>query len=220
MESFQSRWLVLAVVMVAIVAAPARGQISTPCNASIINSFTPCMNYLTNSSSGGSSSPTTQCCDSLKSLTAGSMDCLCLIFTGSVPFQLPINRTLAISLPRACRMQRVPVQCKATGSPLPAPGPASLGPSASPTSVPSGFSSPSPSPQVSSIPPSSQLTPSGAPESDTTPQSPSVDNTNTPPSTTSGRSDVNPSSSAISSSTFSPSFLLIASALTALLNYY
>ncbi|XP_054792669.1 non-specific lipid transfer protein GPI-anchored 20-like [Prosopis cineraria] len=129
MEHFQPRWfsvVVATVVMVAVMVAPASGQISSPCNTSIINTFTPCMNYLTNSSAGGSSMPTTQCCDSLKSLASGGMDCLCLIVTGSVPFQLPINRTLAISLPRACRMPRVPVQCKASGSPLPAPGPASL----------------------------------------------------------------------------------------------
>lgn len=112
MENFQSKWLVIVLVTMAMVVAPARGQINTPCNASIINSFTPCMNYLTNSSAGGSSTPTTQCCDSLKSLTSGGMSCLCLIVTGSVPFQLPINRTLAISLPRACRMPGVPVQCK------------------------------------------------------------------------------------------------------------
>ncbi|XP_028795399.1 classical arabinogalactan protein 9-like [Neltuma alba] len=220
MESFQPRWFLLVVAMVAVMAAPARGQISTPCNASILNTFTPCMNYLTNSSAGGgSSAPTTQCCDSLKTLTSGSMDCLCLVVTGSVPFQLPINRTLAISLPRACRMPRIPVQCKASGSPLPAPAPSSLGPSASPASAPSGFTS-SPSPQVSSIPPSTPTTPSEAPESDTTPPSSPVDNTNTPPSSTAGRTDLTPSS-AISSSTFSPaSFLLIASALVGLLNCY
>ncbi|KAE8665434.1 putative mitochondrial ribosomal protein L24 [Hibiscus syriacus] len=52
---------------------------------------------------------------------SGSMDCACLIFTASVPIQLPINRTLAISLPQACNMDSVPVQCKAYGTPLPAP---------------------------------------------------------------------------------------------------
>ncbi|KAE8686150.1 Bifunctional inhibitor/lipid-transfer protein/seed storage 2S albumin superfamily protein, putative isoform 1 [Hibiscus syriacus] len=69
----------------------------------------------------GSSSPTQGCCGSLKLLMGSSMDCACLIFTASVPIQLPINRTLALSLPRACNMGGVPVQCKASGTPLPAP---------------------------------------------------------------------------------------------------
>jgi hypothetical protein len=39
---------------------------------------------------------------------------LCLVVTGSVPFGVPINRTLAISLPRACNVPGVPVQCEGT----------------------------------------------------------------------------------------------------------
>lgn len=103
--------LVIAVVAM-VMGAPSYGQISTPCNASILGTFfTPCMNFLTNSSGNGTS-PTTECCSALKSLTSGGMDCLCLIVTGSVPFRIPVNRTLAISLPRACNMAGVPVQCK------------------------------------------------------------------------------------------------------------
>ena len=103
--------LVLAMFMV-ITGAPAYAQISTPCNVSVLSTFfTPCMNFLTSSSANGTS-PTTQCCSALKSLTSGGMDCLCLIVTGSVPFRIPFNRSLAISLPRACNMPGVPVQCK------------------------------------------------------------------------------------------------------------
>lgn len=114
MERGWSWWVGVVVVMALAMGGPGpcRAQISTPCNASVMNSFAPCMNFLTNSTSRGSSSPTTQCCDSLKSLTSGGMDCLCLIVTASVPFRIPINRTLAISLPRACNMPGVPVQCK------------------------------------------------------------------------------------------------------------
>jgi hypothetical protein len=93
-------------------AGPSYAQISTPCNPSTITTvFTPCMSFLTNSSANGTS-PTTQCCTALKSLTSSGMDCLCLIVTASVPFKIPINRTLAVSLPRACNMPGVPVQCK------------------------------------------------------------------------------------------------------------
>ncbi|XP_050204094.1 non-specific lipid transfer protein GPI-anchored 16 [Mercurialis annua] len=106
-------------------------QISTPCTTSMITSFTPCINFITGSSSNGMS-PTTSCCNSLKSLTSSGMDCACLLLTANVPIQLPINRTLAISLPRACKMNGVPLQCKASGTPLPAPGPVLLGPTLPP----------------------------------------------------------------------------------------
>ncbi|XP_027362552.1 non-specific lipid-transfer protein-like protein At2g13820 [Abrus precatorius] len=199
--------LVVVFAMATAMAAPAYAQVTTPCNASMINNlFSPCVNFLTNSSGNGTS-PSAQCCNSMKSLTSGGMDCLCLIVTGNVPFRIPINRTLAISLPRACNMPGLPVQCKS--SPLPAPGPASLGPSLSPVSNPS---SPSLSPEASSVLPS-PVTPSLAPESDTTPplltpSSPSVDS-DTPSATKgSGRSDLTPSS-ATSSYRLLPSFVLI-----------
>jgi hypothetical protein len=104
----------LAIILVIniVMAGPSYAQISTPCNPSTITTlFTPCMSFLTNSSANGTS-PTTQCCTALKSLTSSGMDCLCLIVTASVPFKIPINRTLAVSLPRACNMPGVPVQCK------------------------------------------------------------------------------------------------------------
>ncbi|KAI4345658.1 hypothetical protein L6164_012758 [Bauhinia variegata] len=212
--------IALVFAMVVVMAAPAYTQISTPCNASMINSFSPCMNFLTNSSANGTS-PTADCCNSLKALTSSGMDCLCLIVTASVPFRIPINRTLAVSLPRACNMPGVPVQCKASGSPLPAPGPGSLGPSSSPASSPSATSgfSPSPSPEASSVLPS-PITPTLAPQSDTTPlltpPSPSVAS-DTPSSATGGggRSQLTPSS-AVSSYSFSPYLMLIALGVAAL----
>ncbi|KAI7728246.1 hypothetical protein M8C21_019029 [Ambrosia artemisiifolia] len=170
------RCLVLAlVVALCLKVAPVYSQITTPCSPTMITSFTPCLNFLTNSTTNGSTTPTSDCCNSLKTLTSRGTDCLCLIVTGSVPFQIPINRTLAISLPRACQMPGVPLQCKApAGAPIPAPGPAALGPAQSP-------GSPSTVPEASSpnTTPESNITPAlspPAPESDTTP-------TLTPPST-------------------------------------
>ncbi|KAL9327891.1 hypothetical protein ACSQ67_002894 [Phaseolus vulgaris] len=98
--------------MTMVIAAPAKGQVTTPCNASMINSvFNPCMNFLTNSSGNGTS-PSAECCNSIKSLTSTGMDCLCLIVTDNVPFTIPINRTLGFSLPRACNLPSLPLQCK------------------------------------------------------------------------------------------------------------
>lgn len=90
---------------------PVFGQISTPCTPSMLTTFSPCMNFITNSSTNGTA-PSADCCNSLRSVMSNGTDCLCLIATGSVPFQVPINRTLAISLPRACNMPGVPLQCK------------------------------------------------------------------------------------------------------------
>ncbi|CAK8573697.1 unnamed protein product [Lathyrus sativus] len=197
------------------IAGPTCAQINTPCNPSTLSTlFTPCMSFLTNSSANGTS-PTTQCCTALKSLTSGGMDCLCLIVTASVPFKIPINRTLAVSLPRACKMPGVPVQCKASASPLPAPGPVALGPSPSPASTPSGLSgfTPTPSPQASSDLPSPTSSPL-APQQNTkvpllNPPSPSVDSGTPSTSTTgSGRTSLTPSS-AVASYNVSPSVLLI-----------
>ena len=108
-----TRTIPLLAVAFAVVILPASGQINSPCSPSIIARFTPCMNLLTNSTANGTS-PTADCCDYLRSLTGSGMDCLCLIVTASVPFQLPINRSLAISLPQACNMPGVPVQCRGT----------------------------------------------------------------------------------------------------------
>ncbi|KAL5070072.1 hypothetical protein RYX36_020959 [Vicia faba] len=199
--------LILAINI--FMAGPTYAQINTPCNPSTLSTlFTPCMSFLTNSSANGTS-PTTQCCTALKSLTRGGMDCLCLIVTASVPFKIPINRTLAVSLPRACKMPGVPVQCK---------GPVALGPSPSPASSPSlSGLTPTPSPQASSDIPSPTSSPL-APQQNTnlpllTPPSPSSTST-----TGSGRSSLTPSS-AMTSYNVSPSVLLIALGFVTL-NYY
>lgn len=194
MDHFASLYrLTVVLAVVTVMAAPAYAQITTPCNMSMISStISPCLSFLTNSSGNGTS-PTADCCNAIKTLTSGSKDCMCLIATGNVPFALPINRTLAISLPRACNLPGVPLQCKTSGSPLPAPGPASFGPSLSPASTPSL------SPQASSILPS-PVTPSLSPQPETTnPLSPSA-NTDIPSATPgSGRSDLTPSSAGSSS---------------------
>ncbi|KAL1296300.1 hypothetical protein AAHE18_19G272800 [Arachis hypogaea] len=211
-----ARVVALVLGMLMVTSAPSYAQISTPCNVSALSTvFTPCAGFLTNSSGNGTS-PTAQCCGALKSITSGGMNCLCLLLTAGIPFRIPVNRSLAISLPRACNMPAVPVQCKASGTPLPAP--VAFGPS---PSSPSGFT-PTPSPQASSssdIPPSPSNPPSLAPESDTTsssplqsPASPSVDSgtTSTPASSTeSSRPGLTPSY-AIKPFNAPPSLLFIA----------
>ncbi|WCJ21564.1 Bifunctional inhibitor/lipid-transfer protein/seed storage 2S albumin superfamily protein [Euphorbia peplus] len=126
-----SKVIKLFTIISAILLVSVNGQISTPCTSSLISSFTPCINFITGSSNNGTS-PTRSCCNALASVMSTSTDCACLLITANVPVQLPINRTLALSLPRACRMSGVPLQCKASGTPLPAPGPVLLGPTLPP----------------------------------------------------------------------------------------
>ncbi|KAK4718593.1 hypothetical protein R3W88_016931 [Solanum pinnatisectum] len=111
---------ILTLVLMIFSTQSVTGQISTACSAAMLRSFSPCINFISN---GGrnNSSPTSDCCQSLKYVMSNGTDCLCLIVTGNVPFRVPINRTLAISLPKACKMDGVPVQCKASPSPVPAP---------------------------------------------------------------------------------------------------
>ncbi|KAM7488602.1 hypothetical protein LguiB_026086 [Lonicera macranthoides] len=205
------------ITLIVLIVPTAYGQTTTttPCTGSMLASFTPCMNLLTNSTAGGTS-PTTDCCNSLKSLMKSGLDCLCLLVTASVPFQLPINRTLAASLPRACNMAGVPIQCKASVAPIPAPGPAALGPTSYPGDSP--FSSP----RASTVP--EPLSPALAPEGDATPAltPPSGDTTPalTPPSTTAGaesppttsgsRTGLTPSAAGKPYLSLSPSLLLAA----------
>ncbi|GMY27360.1 non-specific lipid transfer protein GPI-anchored 20 [Fagus crenata] len=194
--------LVPVLAMVVVLILPVYGQINTPCSASMISSFTPCMGFVTNSTANGTS-PTSDCCNSMKSLTTNGMGCLCLILTGNIPFQMPINRTLAITLPRACNTAGIPLQCKASASPIPAPGPASL----APTTLP-GLS-PSPSPEGSSVP--DPISPSQAPESDTTPllPPPSTVSSEAPTTNTGSRPVLTPSAAMPSHSLSSPLLLFV-----------
>ncbi|KAL8128847.1 hypothetical protein V2J09_018002 [Rumex salicifolius] len=120
-------WVFPAMVVAALVAlqaaVPGSAQIAvSPCTASMLTSFTPCMNFLTNSSAN-MTTPTPGCCNSLMSLASNSSGCLCQILTGGSPFPLPVNRTSAISLPKSCNMSGVPIQCNlATSPPASAPG--------------------------------------------------------------------------------------------------
>ncbi|TYI48978.1 hypothetical protein E1A91_D12G003800v1 [Gossypium mustelinum] len=173
MEGFKVLHLIAILSTLSMVSV--NGQISTACTASMISSFTPCLNFITGSSGNGSSSPTQGCCGSLKSLMSTSMDCACLIITASVPFQLPINRTLALSLPRACNMGGVPVQCKASGTPLPAPGPVPF--LLPPTLAPAAASPLSPGASEASTPESDtplDLAPASPPEAPSATMNPAI----------------------------------------------
>jgi len=107
--------LAAAVAMLLLASpAPVSGQPgigvagAVSCTASLVTSFTPCLNFITN----GGASPTDDCCRSLGALTKASAGCACLILTGSVPLGVPVNRTLAVTLPRACNSTSLQLQCR------------------------------------------------------------------------------------------------------------
>ncbi|XP_024980959.1 vegetative cell wall protein gp1-like [Cynara cardunculus var. scolymus] len=139
----------LAAILSISVVITVNGQISSPCSVSMITSFTPCVNFVTGSSSNGRS-PTASCCSAVESLTTTSMECMCLIVTGNVAFSLPnpINQALAITLPKACKSKRVPLQCKSTGVPLPPAGPALFVPPPPKIPAPRALPPPADSPEL------------------------------------------------------------------------
>ncbi|GJN10146.1 hypothetical protein PR202_ga28213 [Eleusine coracana subsp. coracana] len=117
----------------ALMTSPASGQAppAASCTTSLLTSFTPCFNFLTNSSNGAA--PTADCCRSLAALMNASTGCACLVLSGNVPLGgVPINRTLAVTLPRACNSMAVPLQCRDTSTQMPAPGPVAVAPSMPP----------------------------------------------------------------------------------------
>jgi hypothetical protein len=106
-----------AVVMLALMAAaPAAGQLGGPaavsCTASLVTSFAPCLNFVTNNSA----SPTADCCRALGAVVNSSASCACLILTGSVPLGVPVNRSLAVTMPKACNTSALPLQCQGNQS--------------------------------------------------------------------------------------------------------
>ncbi|KAL3626299.1 hypothetical protein CASFOL_029848 [Castilleja foliolosa] len=162
------KFIILALtIYTTILFFPASGQITAPCTPSMISTFSSCMSFVTNNSSFNGSTPPADCCNSINSLMTNGKECLCLIATGSVPFRVPINRTLAVSLPRSCNMPGVPLQCKtASGAPAPSPGLVANGPSFSPNAAPS--------PSVQELAPPEPLSPQSDPGADATQSPPAV----------------------------------------------
>lgn len=112
--------LPLAMVVMALTAAPATAQPGLPgglpgaggaavsCTAALVTSFAPCLNFITNNTA----SPTADCCRSLAGVVNASASCACLILTGSVPLGVPVNRSLAVTMPKACNTSALPLLCQ------------------------------------------------------------------------------------------------------------
>ncbi|KAL3507873.1 hypothetical protein ACH5RR_033255 [Cinchona calisaya] len=196
-------------ISLVLLSLPVYSQINAPCTSSMLTSFTPCLNFVTNSSSNATS-PTSDCCNALKTFMTNGTGCLCLIATGSVPFNIPINRSLALSLPRSCNQPGVPLQCKASITPAPAPGPLASG--LSPAAAPSPTDSVIPLGGSPTLAPEAETTPSLTPSSSTT------NSGSSPPGNSGNRQSVTPSAASTTLS-FSPVLLLAVFVAIALKNY-
>lgn len=75
------------------------------CN-NVLISMAPCLNYI----SGSSSTPSSSCCSQLTNVVQKDPQCLCLALNGGGrSLGININKTLALTLPRACNVQTPPV---------------------------------------------------------------------------------------------------------------
>ncbi|KAK7277627.1 hypothetical protein RJT34_22642 [Clitoria ternatea] len=153
---------VLSVVAVVVGTMWTQSAAQSGCT-STLTSLSPCLNYIT----GSSSTPSASCCSQLSSVVQSSPQCLCSVLNGGgSTFGITINQTLALSLPPACKVQTPPVtQCNAGSGPT------------SPSNAPAG--SPSDSSAES---PEGAITPSAS-------EFPSGGGSKTVPSTDSGSSD-------------------------------
>lgn len=100
----------IAILFISSIASTVLCQIPISmmgCTASMISSFAPCIGYITGG--GGSGSPTADCCKAFGGIVTGGSDCACSMLTGAIPFSLPVNRSMAVTLPSFCNNASVPV---------------------------------------------------------------------------------------------------------------
>ncbi|KAI0498507.1 hypothetical protein KFK09_019395 [Dendrobium nobile] len=130
--------LVATAVVMAYRSIPATAQ--TGCTAEII-SLAPCLSYI----SGNSTAPPSSCCSQLSNVVRSQPLCLCTVLNGGFSIGISLNKTRALALPGACKVQTPPVsKCNATSSGGPTTSPAKS-PAATPSSPVSPSSNPAPS---------------------------------------------------------------------------
>ncbi|CAB4291672.1 unnamed protein product [Prunus armeniaca] len=144
--AFKGIEMALALVLGSMLLGGAMAQ--SGCTTALA-SLAPCLSYVT----GNSSNPSSSCCSQLSNVVQSSPQCLCsLINGGGSSLGITINRTLALSLPSACKVQTPPAsQCQGANGPSTPPASSSADPS---NQTPSDASTPEAaiSPSASDIP--------------------------------------------------------------------
>ncbi|MQL81805.1 hypothetical protein Taro_014270 [Colocasia esculenta] len=105
---FVALGLVAAVVAALVAGTSAQ---SSGCTTVII-SLAPCLGFI----QGNSTAPPSTCCTQLASVVQSQPRCLCQVLNGGTgPLVIAVNRTQALALPAACKVQTPPVsQCNGT----------------------------------------------------------------------------------------------------------
>ncbi|XP_031395931.1 non-specific lipid-transfer protein-like protein At2g13820 isoform X2 [Punica granatum] len=102
------------------VAALLWEQVAAQSNCmSVLIGLSPCLNFVT----GSSSTPSSSCCSQLASVVQSQPQCLCMVLNnGGASLGVTINQTQALALPGACNVQTPPVSRCNAGSPQALPG--------------------------------------------------------------------------------------------------
>ncbi|GAB2294826.1 hypothetical protein Dimus_029019 [Dionaea muscipula] len=128
---------VLALVLVSMIPAGAMAQSSSSCT-NVLTSLSPCLNYIT----GSSSTPSSGCCTQLASVVKSQAQCLCEVLNASSSsLGININQTRALDLPSICTVQTPAIsQCSSSQASSPNPSGSPTVSAESPSSVPSSGS--------------------------------------------------------------------------------
>ncbi|KAK1316046.1 hypothetical protein QJS10_CPA05g00629 [Acorus calamus] len=138
--AFQTRIPILAVAFVLLSvatigalaqdgpsAAPAPG---VDCMDALVN-LSSCLTYVEQGSN--LTRPDKECCPGLAGLVANTPQCLCQLLSSGETFGVQIDRTKALALPTACRVNTPPISlCSLFGYPVPSP---QMSPAMSPSSA-------------------------------------------------------------------------------------
>ncbi|XP_074572162.1 non-specific lipid transfer protein GPI-anchored 26-like [Curcuma longa] len=152
--------VVLVFIIMTTLVGIASAQ-SSGCTSAII-SLAPCLNYIT----GNASTPSSSCCSQLASIVRSQPACLCSVLNGGASsFGVTVDRTRALAMPGACKVQTPPVSQCNNGAKSPTPSPetrATPEAPADPTLETPSVTSPPTTEDGSRTTPATQATASGA----------------------------------------------------------
>ncbi|GMH08445.1 hypothetical protein Nepgr_010285 [Nepenthes gracilis] len=113
----------VVVLAAAMLWAGATAQTSSGCYNALMG-LTPCLDYVT----GSSSTPSSECCTKLASVVKSQPLCLCKIYNGTGSIGISVNKTLVLALPGACKVQIPSFNlCSKLESLAPSPAPSPTG---------------------------------------------------------------------------------------------
>ncbi|ESW29089.1 hypothetical protein PHAVU_002G042400 [Phaseolus vulgaris] len=103
----------LVLVVIGMVVAGVAAQSSC---TNVLLSLSPCLNYIT----GSSSTPSSGCCSQLATVVGSQPRCLCQVLGGGPVMGITINQTLALALPGACNVHTPPIsECNSVAASAP-----------------------------------------------------------------------------------------------------